>query len=413
VSYTEWVKGPFGLDAAKGMTVRGQRKVLAVVHHLAAGTRLADVLPMLESDRRIQVVFTTPPASIFTRGTAEYLRGLGGLVLPWGQATQLSFDLAVAAGTGMLEQLHAPVMTIPHGSGQGSLLRRRVVGLGPSAARPVSGLLPERLVVGGRVVPSVFVVPHERQRRLIEQRCPEALPVVVVGGDPCFDRLAASGGLRDCYRRALNVDRGQQLVLVSSTWNEESSLGRHPDLLFRLATELPPEKFRIAAVLHPNVWSWHGRRQVTAWQADCLQLGVRLIPPEEGWRAAAVAADRIIGDSGSVTYYGAALGVPVLLAAFPDDRIPPGSHVGRLGSIAPRLDWDKPVEPQLDDAVHAYNADVHTGLRDLLTSKPGESAGIIRREMYRLMRLAEPERPPRVHPVPPPSPIPFEGDRAA
>src|SRR5262245_64530695 len=111
MSYNEWIRGPFGLDAAKGATVPGHRKVLAVVHHLTAATRLADVLPLLENDRRIQVAYTVAPASIFHRGLAEYLRALGGLVLPWEQATQLGFDLAIAASHGMLENLHAPVLT--------------------------------------------------------------------------------------------------------------------------------------------------------------------------------------------------------------------------------------------------------------------------------------------------------------
>ena len=57
MSYGEWVQGPFGLDAANGATVGTQRTVLAVVHSITTGARLADVLPVLSSDRRVQVVF--------------------------------------------------------------------------------------------------------------------------------------------------------------------------------------------------------------------------------------------------------------------------------------------------------------------------------------------------------------------
>jgi hypothetical protein len=116
--------GPFGVEAGKGGTCRYQRTVLAVVHHVTSATRLADLMPMLESDRRIQVVYTQAPNSRFGGGVAEYLQGLGGIVVPWCQAAQSRFDLAVAASCGSLEQLHAPVLAVPHGVGFGKLTSR-------------------------------------------------------------------------------------------------------------------------------------------------------------------------------------------------------------------------------------------------------------------------------------------------
>lgn len=406
MTYEAWVPGPFGLDAAKGATAKEKRKVLVVVHHVTAGTRLADVLPLLENDRRVQVAYTAAPMSPFTRTLADHLHRLGGLVLPWDQATHVRFDLAIAASHGMLENLHAPVLTLPHGSGSGKLYGR-IQGFGPPALRPVTGLMRERLVVGGRVVPSALVVPHDRHLSLLERECPEALPVAIVAGDPCLDRLLVSAPLRDRYRRSLGVGSSRRLVLVTSTWGRGSLFDQHPDLLSQIAAALPRDGYQVVAVLHPHTWTWYGHRQVTSWYTDCLRLGVRLLPPEEGWRAAVIAADRIIGDHGSVTYYGAAMGVPVLLAAFPEDDVAPGSPIARLGAVAPRMDRDRPLPAQLDDVVHAYTPETYASLRADLSSKPGESGRILRREMYRLMRLPEPEWPPPVDPVPLPRPIDF------
>jgi hypothetical protein len=392
--------------------VSGQRNVLVVAHHLTAGTRLTEVLPLLESDRRVQVVYTAATASINTGGLADFLRGLGGLVIPWNQAIRMRFDLAIAASHGMLERLHAPVLTLPHGTGPGKLYAR-VQGHGPPAARPIPDMLRERLVVGGRVVPSAYVLPHERLLPLLAQECPEALPVAVVAGDPCLDRLTESVGRRDDYRRALGVRPGRQLVFVSSTWGPGSLLGCDPDVLFRVAAELPRHKYCIVAAFHPNTWGYSSRRQIMRWNSDSLHIGVRLLPPEEGWLAALIAADRVIGDQGSVTYYGAAMGVPVILGAFPDDDIVPGSNIARLGSIAPRVDWSRPLGPQLDNAVGAYGDDVHASLRNDLSSEPGRAAELLRREMYRLMRLPEPDGPARLEPVQLPCPIQDSGDWAA
>jgi hypothetical protein len=386
--------------------------VLAVAHHLTAGTRLAEVLPLLECDRRIQVVYTAAPVSMNTGGLSDFLRGLGGLVMPWGQAIHTRFDLAIAASHGMLERLHAPVMTLPHGSGPGKLYAR-VEGAGPPAPRPIPDLQRERLIIGGRVVPSALVLPHERQLRLLERECPEALPVAVVAGDPCLDRLAASVRRRDAYRRALGAGPGRRLIFVSSTWGPHSLFGRDPEVLLRVAAGLPQDRYRIVAALHPNIWSFSSRRQITRWNSDCLRIGVRLLPPEDGWLAALIAADRLLGDHGSVTYYGAAMGVPVLLGAFSDDDISPGSHIARLGSIAPRVDWGRPLHPQVEDAADAYGDDVHASLRDDLSSVPGRSAEILRREMYRLMRLPEPGDRARLEPVPLPCPIRYGGREAA
>ncbi|WP_433473928.1 hypothetical protein ACQPZP_34780 [Spirillospora sp. CA-142024] len=404
-----WVPGPFGLDALKGSTVQAGRAVLAVAHHVTAATRLADVMPLLETDRRVAVAYTAAPASANTGGLDAHLRGLGGLVLPWRQAISTRWDLVVAAGHGMLEKLHGPVMTVSHGIGPGKLHPRNA-GSGPPAARPVSDLIRERLVVGGRVVPSSIVLAHDRHLDMLERECPEARPVAFAGGDPCLDRLVASLPYRREYRRALGVPPGRRLVFVSSTWNEDSLFGRHPDLLLRVAARLPRDEYQVVAALHPNVWSFYGRRQIVAWHADCLRLGVRLFPPEEGWRAGLVAADVLVGDHGSVTCYGAAIGVPVLLGTFPEDAVAPGTHVAGLGAFAPRVDWERPLAPQLEEATHAFSGRIHAAMRGAISSRPGEAARLIRGEMYRLLRLPDRECPPDVPPVPLPVPC---GLRAA
>src|ERR1700744_2650893 len=65
-----WAIGPFGLDAGRAATYSPERTVLAVVHHMTAASRLADVIPLLERDRRIQVIYACPPTSMFP-GAAE------------------------------------------------------------------------------------------------------------------------------------------------------------------------------------------------------------------------------------------------------------------------------------------------------------------------------------------------------
>jgi len=178
----EWVHGPFGLDAERGRTFPSMRTVLVVAHHLTAATRLADIVPLLETDWRVQVAFTYAPSSIFSASAQEFLMGLGGVVLPWHQATQVRFDLAIAAAYGLLEQLHAPVMTVPHGVSFNKY-PCRWDGLGPQAPREVAGLEQAGLVYRGRVVPSAIVVPTRRDLARLRNACPAAAPAGIVGGE--------------------------------------------------------------------------------------------------------------------------------------------------------------------------------------------------------------------------------------
>ena len=397
--------GPYGLDAGKCATLTVARTVLVPVHHVTAGTRLAEVLPLLERDRRIQVVYTQAPTVRFGAGTAEYLRGLGGVVVPWRMAMATRFDLAVAAAHGGLENLHAPVLYLPHGVGFGRL-QPRWEGHGPAGRRYGADASPAVLVRYGRVVPSAIIVGHERQLEQLNAACPEALPVARVAGDPAYDRLLVSLGRRQAYREALGVRPGRRLVVVTSSHRPGSLLGRHPDLPARVMAALPADAYRVVAVIHPNVWTWHSRRQVRAWYDDCLRAGMLMLPPEQGWHGALVAADLVIGDCGSVTYYGAAVGRPVLLAAFSDDAdVDPAAQMALLARSAPRLDPAMPVRPQIDAAMREGAPTDHAEIRSRVSSAPGHAAALIRSVMYELMDLPEPAVPARLDPAPVPVPL--------
>jgi hypothetical protein len=187
---------------------------------------------------------------------------------------------------------------------------------------------------------------------------------------------------------------------MSSTWGPGSLLCREPSLPSRLVRQLPAEEYQVAAIVHPGVWYWHGPRQVRAWYADCIQRGLVLVPPEEGWRAVLAAADVVVGDHGSVTCYAAAAGIPVLLASFPAAEIEPGSPVAHLGKTAPRLRPDRPYAPQIERAASCWRLDQHSAIQALVSDIPGQSALAMRSLAYRLMKLPPPDaEPPILRPV--------------
>ncbi|GAA1312430.1 hypothetical protein GCM10009634_80560 [Saccharothrix xinjiangensis] len=356
--------------------------MLAVGHTVASCERLFEALELIESDRRVQIVFTQAP-DVFGNGVEEFLRAAEGVVVPWEQAVRERFDLALAAAYGSIDRVHAPLVVMPHGAGYAK-------GHPTSTGRlSVYGLDGQRLVRDGRPVPRMVVLSHDSQLDLLREQCPEVVEVAEVVGDLSYDRLVVSASSREAYRDALGVGPEQQLVVVTSTWGAGSLFGMHLDLLERLMDELPPSRFRVAALVHPAVWFGHGPRQVKAWLADCVDAGLMLFTPELDWRAALVAADRVIGDHGSTTAYAAAIGRPVLTVERPAAlALVPDAPQTRLGEVAPALRLDVPLPEQLDST----DADpvLAEEIRARLTSRPGSAACTLRRSLYRLLGLSEP-----------------------
>ncbi|TGB08292.1 hypothetical protein [Streptomyces sp. MZ04] len=392
-----WRHVPVRLDVERWATRPIRRRVLAVVHTVTAGQRLLEAVRLLEGDARVQVIFTAAP-DVFSNGVAAFLAELGGLVLPWDQAVQTRFDLAVAAGHESLHELHAPVIVLPHGAGHNKLVsggqRGRTV-TGPG----VYGLSRQWLVRDGTVVPDAIVLAHREELARLGRECPEAVPAAEVVGDPCFDRIAASLPSRALYREALHTRARQRLVLICSTWGPDSLLGQGWELLEQLVAELPRDEFRIAALLHPHVWNAHGEWQIRSWLAGLGRAGLTVVSQYSEWAGALVAADYIVGDHGSVSLYGAMTGAPVLMAGRTDAGLDPSSPLAELRAFAPRLHADRPLRRQLGRSSTTYRAQLYAQVAARITSEPGQFAGRMRALIYRKMRLRAPAARPTTEPA--------------
>lgn len=380
----QWLTTPVGIDAERWISRRGCRTVLIVVHTLASCHRLMDVAELIEADTRVQAVFTVAP-DVFNRGLEWHLHTLGALVMAWTQAIREPFDLAIAAAHGGLHEIHAPVVVMAHGAGRSKLVRPPQHG-GPAMNEPaVYGLDAARLTRDGRVLASAIILSHDTERDVLSRQCPDALTAAVVAGDTCFDRLVASLTRREQYRRALNVTRHQKIILVCSTWGPEGLYGGVPDLLPRIMDDLPSRRFRVVALLHPAVWGAHGSRQIRAWTRDCREAGMLLPEPTQDWRAFVAAADYLIGDHGSVTAYGAAVGLPVLTTGHVTTTPAHGSPQALVMAGTRRLDPTRPLRSQLAMA-RPLERDA---MAAAITSRPGQSGQLIRRLVYDLLRLPE------------------------
>ncbi|WP_393916492.1 hypothetical protein [Halostreptopolyspora alba] len=122
MSLTERLSVPIGDAAATWSTRPDCHRVLVVAHTVTSMTRLLDVLPVFESDFRVQLVFTRARTSHFREGVDDFLRDLGVVVAPWEQAIEERFDLAITASLGDdLHRIKAPLVVLSHGAGYNKL----------------------------------------------------------------------------------------------------------------------------------------------------------------------------------------------------------------------------------------------------------------------------------------------------
>ncbi|MFC4564933.1 hypothetical protein ACFO4E_23995 [Nocardiopsis mangrovi] len=375
--------------------------MLVIARTFTSTIRVLEALDCLRDDVRLRVRFCFDDTSAFHGGVAELLSRLETPQVTWDEAVKAGHDLIITASENVdLTPFNAPVVVLPHGVGFQKLVPdsngsgRRLSGVVPAASRDSADVRP--------------VVSHPDQRERLRSISPRLAEHTTVVGDLAYDRARAGLRLRDRYRDALGVAPGRRLVLLTSTWKDESALGAHNDLPARLLADLPFDGHRVAAVLHPNIWSEHSPWEVRRLYSAALEAGLLLIPPDDGWAAALAAADCVIGDHGSVTLYAAGLDRPLLLAAFGDEAVP-GTAIARLAARTGRLDVHAPLAPQIDRAIAGHVPGRHTEAVDQAFAYVDEAAPRFARMVYGLLGLEAPAAGPRT--LAPGPPVPHHARR--
>ncbi|MFJ7247564.1 hypothetical protein ACIQWA_23405 [Kitasatospora sp. NPDC098652] len=363
---------------------------------------------LLRGQDGIRFYITVNPGSEFATGLDDYLRTLPGniTVLPWKEAVRYEFDLAVACAVhASMHRLHAPLVVLPHGAGYNRLVTE-------STGDPVSaaGLSRRELTYRRRVFPSVVGLTHSEQFGRLADWCPEALPRAREVGDLCHDRMQHSADSRDRYRAALGAVDGRRLVVVNSTWSEHSLFAHALDLPSSLIAQLPADEYTVAVILHPNIWAKHDPEAILA---AATRSGLRLIPPHQGWQATVVAADCLIGDHGSVSFYGAALRHPTLLVTSGAAELDPRSPTYAFGQAAPALDPHSDLLAQIEQAMAKHDPASLQSITDRSLGRRGRSGELLATLLHDFLPAVDrPAKAPDLPPYPAPVPLPAESPTA-
>lgn len=374
-----YVRANTGLDAHRWQTFADVPVVLALARTFTSAVRVLESLAVFRGDSRVRVVFAFDSTSAFNAGTEQLLTDAEVCLVPWESRLEVDPQLVLAATENVdLSEFSCPVVVLPHGIG----FQKYVPDHRTDEVR-LSGVPRSEFHDADNVH---LVLSHPAQReQLRDARVPLAERAQVVG-DPARDRLVAGRRMRDRYRERMGVHSDQRLVLATSTWGPEGLIGSRPSLPGALLGALPHDDYRVAAVLHPNVWFAHSPWQVRHMLADALDSGLLLIPPHAGWGAALIAADCVIGDHGSVTLYGAAMDHPMLLAALGTESVP-GTAVSALARTA---SWLAPegLRRQVEAAITEHRPGRHGNAADLAFAHPGQGGRRMAELLYGLLGLA-------------------------
>jgi hypothetical protein len=362
-----------------------ERTVLAVVRSVNTTLALIDGLPDLLHDRRVEVVFTVMPRqrdANFERWMRKLVMEAGIRQIPWEEAVGKRFDLVVTAShEGRLSDLSGHMLILSHGTGVGKYL-----------ALPPDGRLP---VSDDGESTTTMVLSHSEQRSYYAPEQDERARFLVAG-DPWRDRLCASRHRTSFYRAALGVNEDTNLIAVSSTWGEHSLIATNPDLPVKMLRDLPCDEYRVALILHPNVWFGHSTWQVRAWMREAIDAGLLLVPPHDSWRGALVAADAFVGDHGSMMLHAGALGIPLAFGSTSNNELIDGGPSAELEARLPRVYPHLPLAPQLERVFSEHSPSSNRAVIERVFDHPGKSHAMLRRAMYDLMDVDEPDQPPRV-----------------
>jgi CDP-Glycerol:Poly(glycerophosphate) glycerophosphotransferase len=377
--------GEFPEESSYWYSVPHCRTVLAVVRSVNTTLTLLDLLPDLLQDHRVQTVFTVMARqrdANFEQSMRRLIAEAGVREIPWEEATERSFDLVLTASyEGLLSELSGPIVVFNHGAGAAKYLS-----LPPDGRVPVSA---------DGTSTTTMVLSHSEQRAYYAGGQDERVRFLAAG-DPWRDRLCASKHRAGTYRAALGIADGTRLVALSSTWGEYSLIATNPDLPLKLLAALPRDEYRVALILHPNVWFGHSTWQIRAWLREAMDAGLLLVPPRDAWRGVLVAADALVGDHGSVMLHAAALDLPVAFGCLPNDELIEGGPSAELEARAPRLDLHSSLAPQIERLIAEHDPELTQLVAGRVFEHPGESHAILRRAIYGMLEMDEPDYPPRV-----------------
>lgn len=360
-----------------------QRRVLLACHNSMMATYLSEIHDLVKNDPRI-VVRTSIKTPEEVEGDIELSKSLLGCrhlstriskLLPW--------DLVIMANhprvfNDVLKSARK-VLRIPHGIGS-----KRVDGVDYMYNKSCFD-------VGGELIYSRFFESSFDRRDSTIAQNPQFNGKISVVGSIRLDRIAARR-----RSQAKPPRRTAKKVLVVSSWGEGNLFDYLQRSNFSRTARDLSEEFTFKLRPHPNLRSSVNPdsnafgNQLAEWE----QLeNIEVSTPGEELESDLAACDLLFGDDlTSVSLFGVALDLPIVLWKTCHPGVGEGTYLHCLSTILPCIDPNEDLGNLLRRSLEESHSPARQELANNLRSYPNEAERRARAEIYELLELPDPPK---------------------
>jgi hypothetical protein len=276
---------------------------------------------------------------------------------------------------------YSPTLRIQHG-----IMGKKVKGRAYAYSRFAYNSL-------GQIMYSCIFASSEYEKKIAVDYDHEYDGVVKVVGSLQDDQLLDMMNQRKAIRKSFGIKDEEIAVFIVSTWGQNCLFRRWGAAIVNEARKIK-DKYRFIISIHPLEY-----RENPAGKENLMQYfklldgeGFLIRDPSEDWKKYLIACDLIITDHTALSAHGALIKRPFVYVPLPDDAIEPESPISMLKNISPVLQDDaRDLPEKIEEALTKYPYDRMDEVAKAINSYPGESKKRIRKEIYDLLKLKQPE----------------------
>ena len=246
----------------------------------------------------------------------------------------------------------------------------------------------------GRVMYSCIFATSEHEKRIAVGYDREYESIVKVVGSLQDDQLLDMMNQRRAIRKSFGIKDEEIAVFIVSTWGQNCLFRRWGAAIINEAQKIK-HKYRFIISIHPLEYRDNpaGKEKLQQYFKLLDEEGFLIREPSEDWKKYLIACDLIITDHTALSAHGALIKRPFVYVPLPDDVIEPESPISMLKNISPVLQDDaRDLNEKIEEALTKYPYDRLDEVAKAINSCPGESKKRIKRAIYDLLKLEQPEQ---------------------
>jgi hypothetical protein len=356
---------------------RRVKQVLLVTHNELMARYLREVADLIRDDEGIALNVARAPFADSAVPLEQIVKRVEATPVPFWRALTRRWDLIVFADHYPASLFHPRIkkLFVSHGLFAGIILGGSNYIYGARAVRRTGVPMFSKMLASG---------PAEARCALnINPVLEDTLAFV---GSPTVDRLRERARRRAEIRAALGIGTDDVVVMMMSSWGEQSLIQTVGTSLVEAAQGLT-DRYHFILTIHPN--NYTRAADETDWAAFMArQAGPRfsVVGQYDDWEDFVVAADIGVTDYTSLALYLAQRLRPLIFVPVDLSRFVPGAPIALLYEFSPKLDDVGDLDRSLREALSEFSVEKATELARDVVAYPGEGDERMRREILDLLR---------------------------